>query len=100
MMQSELSKFNQELLSFLQTHNIASVNSINGDSLCLLELPTNLVALIPTLNFEKCRQCKLCTQICLNKAVYIANKEIEIDKEKCQGCGHCVSMCPENALTL
>ena len=56
--------------------------------------------IIPTLNFEKCRQCKLCTQICLNKAVYIANKEIEIDKEKCQGCGHCVSMCPENALTL
>lgn len=97
---NELSKFNRSLLNYLKSHKITSLDTIRGDALCLLDLPTNLVNIIPTINKEKCKGCKLCTQICLNKAAYIENKRVKIDEEKCQGCGHCVSVCPNDTLTM
>ncbi len=97
---NEFSKFNQEMLKFLTAHNIKSLETLRGEALFLLDLPTNLINLIPNVDKKKCKKCKLCMQMCLNKAVYLKNNDITINSDDCKGCGHCVSVCPENALTI
>jgi dihydroorotate dehydrogenase (fumarate) len=97
--QKTLADFNTELLRYLQSKNIQDISSIKGKALYLLDLPTDLIAKIPQIDYVKCTGCKLCRQVCLNGAIDTSSKEPQIIENNCKSCGHCVSVCPTNALS-
>jgi 2-oxoglutarate ferredoxin oxidoreductase subunit delta len=59
------------------------------------------------INFEKCKGCDLCIDVCPKAAIHksgISNKKgydyIEIDLDQCNGCGACYIICPDCCFTI
>jgi Pyruvate/2-oxoacid:ferredoxin oxidoreductase delta subunit len=98
--QKTLTDFNTGLLEYMQTHYIGSIDTVRGQALYLLELPTALIAKVPNIDKDKCIGCKLCRQVCFNNAVYLENNKSTIKEDECKGCGHCVSVCPTHAMDI
>lgn len=47
-----------------------------------------------------CKQCGSCIEACDLKAISLAEKGINIDREKCNNCGKCFEVCTNDALKL
>jgi pyruvate ferredoxin oxidoreductase delta subunit len=52
----------------------------------------------PHIDFEKCKDCKLCHLYCPDGAVDF--NPIKIDYDYCQGCGICERICPVKAISM
>jgi pyruvate ferredoxin oxidoreductase delta subunit len=52
----------------------------------------------PTIDYEKCNDCKLCHLYCPDGAVDF--NPIKIDYDYCQGCGICERICPVKAISM
>jgi len=50
------------------------------------------------INPEKCSNCGVCTDICLEKAVTQTNNSYSIKENKCIGCGKCFNICKNRAI--
>ena len=46
---------------------------------------------------KKCRDCKVCKDICAMNAISYPEKAV-IDHDKCVGCGRCIGICPFDAI--
>lgn len=97
---------NGKLVKYFDQIGVNKATDIVGRAVGLLEEPTNMEPLIPTVSPEKCTGCDICVPVCLPLAI---NKEefpnkrdhiIAINKDACVGCGHCVTVCPTNALSV
>lgn len=47
----------------------------------------------PLVRHELCMGCGICVKNCYQKALYLVNKKIVMDKLKCTGCGQCMVSC-------
>lgn len=52
----------------------------------------------PSINYDKCINCKLCEKICPYFAISTQEDKMVVDKSKCFGCGLCESRCPKKAI--
>jgi MinD superfamily P-loop ATPase len=52
---------------------------------------------IPTFDYDRCIDCKLCHQSCAFNAI---SESIELIPGKCEGCNFCEYLCPVNAITM
>jgi len=52
---------------------------------------------IPSINKEKCIECKKCYHHCKFDAI---DEKINLIKDRCEGCGVCEYVCPVNAITM
>ncbi len=52
-----------------------------------------------TIERHKCTRCGLCTNICHEGCMAIANGELIIDRSLCSTCTQCIAICPEQALS-
>ncbi len=52
----------------------------------------------PSIDYDKCVNCKLCENICPYFAINSKNKKVVVDKSECFGCGLCQSKCPKQAI--
>jgi len=52
----------------------------------------------PSIDYDKCVNCKLCENICPYFAISSKNEKVEMNKSKCFGCGLCESKCPKKAI--
>ncbi|MHA1717100.1 MAG: hydrogenase iron-sulfur subunit, partial [Promethearchaeota archaeon] len=51
-------------------------------------------------NEDKCKKCKLCTQVCYFKAIEFKDNKIHVFQPNCTGCGACAASCPTGALYI
>ncbi len=100
-----------ELDEFLESHGLASVESLVG-----LSLPDYIPALamgrymrerdelfgqvFAVADESICTGCGLCEELCTEGAVELAGGVARISGNKCRGCNLCVLKCPEGALSL
>jgi nitroreductase/NAD-dependent dihydropyrimidine dehydrogenase PreA subunit len=47
---------------------------------------------------EKCTECGICVDACINGAIDLESKKIE--ESICAHCGHCLALCPSGAVSL
>lgn len=55
------------------------------------------------IDYEKCRVCKLCIEVCKGAPLYLENGKIMVDQTLyfgCIGCGHCAAVCPTGAISV
>jgi len=52
----------------------------------------------PSINYDKCVNCKLCENICPYFAISTKDEKVVVDTNKCFGCGLCQSKCPTSAI--
>ncbi len=53
------------------------------------------------LHEENCKMCKKCLKnVCMFKAISLADNRISIDNDICKGCGMCVNACKFDAITI
>jgi dihydroorotate dehydrogenase/Pyruvate/2-oxoacid:ferredoxin oxidoreductase delta subunit len=101
-----LAKFNKELLSYMDSHNIDRISDVKAAALPLMERATELKPRVPIVDALGCIGCNACVRVCLPEAF----EEIPADNraghivtitDACVGCGHCISECPvPDVLTL
>ncbi len=55
---------------------------------------------VPTVDVEKCRNCKVCqvVEACPIKIAHIEDGKIRINKDECNNCGRCDGKCPFGAV--
>ncbi len=51
----------------------------------------------PRVIVDKCDGCRICVDICKEKAIKIVNDKAVVDYPKCIGCGQCIRVCPRDA---
>jgi len=54
----------------------------------------------PVLDFEACKSCGICLDVCPDSSVYLLNETYCIDYDYCKGCGLCAYECPANAIAM
>jgi MinD superfamily P-loop ATPase len=54
---------------------------------------------VPEIDKAKCTYCKKCSDICRFNAIAVLNKIILTFPELCHSCGGCMEVCPEKAIT-
>ncbi len=52
----------------------------------------------PTVEPDKCRNCKLCARQCAQDAIHYDTSKAVIDHDKCVGCGRCIGGCNFDAI--
>src|SRR5512145_2396743 len=55
------------------------------------------------IDYEKCKDCCLCVEVCKGAPLYFENGKVKIDQTYyfgCIGCGHCAAVCPTGAITV
>lgn len=58
-------------------------------------------AIKPVYFVEKCRQCLLCTPVCPDSCIPVADsKRLAFDLDHCKGCGICAKVCPFGAIEM
>ena len=55
---------------------------------------------LAVIDYNKCRDCGKCFEVCRFKAVSFENDRFEIDSRNCEGCGYCANVCPAKAIKL
>lgn len=50
------------------------------------------------INKQKCTMCGICSDLCIQNAVYIEDDKYIADDKKCIGCLKCLENCPSNAI--
>jgi|LSQX01.1.fsa_nt_gb uncharacterized protein (DUF362 family)/NAD-dependent dihydropyrimidine dehydrogenase PreA subunit len=53
--------------------------------------------ILPEIQYEKCKKCYACVQVCPVKAI---SKELVVDKNKCISCLCCFEVCPYKAIEV
>lgn len=51
-------------------------------------------------NFDSCKQCGKCIDVCIFNARKLENKRLQFVENKCFGCGLCILACPEKAIDI
>ena len=52
------------------------------------------------INPDKCKQCALCNDICLQNAIFYDNNGYTVNNKRCIGCARCLKVCPNDAITI
>jgi ferredoxin len=55
------------------------------------------------INYDKCKTCGLCVEVCKGAPLYFENGKVKIDQTYyfgCIGCGHCAAVCPTGAIMV
>ncbi|HOY39725.1 MAG: nitroreductase family protein [Bacteroidales bacterium] len=55
------------------------------------------------IDIDRCSGCGLCTQVCTDSNIVIANAKAKTTAGSvfgCIACGHCMAVCPENAISI
>lgn len=89
-------KIIDELPSALEKFGFNSVEEVVNT-----ELQTGNVKyepIYPTINYDKCVNCKLCENACPYFAISTQENKVTVDTSKCFGCGLCESRCPKKAI--
>ena len=88
------SKILKDLPKALETYGFSSIEEVqkHGLSKHVVYEPT-----VPTVDYNKCIECKLCEKVCPYFAITFTDR-IEIDPNECFGCHLCISKCPVGAL--
>lgn len=53
-----------------------------------------------SINYEKCKFCRTCFNVCPTLAISLAESKPYIDIDSCFGCKACESRCPHKAITM
>mgnify|MGYP003452910198 CR=1 FL=1 len=55
----------------------------------------------PVIDWDKCKQCLLCTPVCPDSAIPVVDgKRGDFDFMHCKGCGICAKVCPFDAIVM
>jgi pyruvate ferredoxin oxidoreductase delta subunit len=54
----------------------------------------------PVIQFESCKVCGICREVCPDSAVYESQGQYFIDYDYCKGCGLCAYECPANCIEM
>jgi len=66
----------------------------------ILPFVRNNLSVSPYQNQEKCTMCRICIEICPEKAIKSRDSVLVFDYKKCIRCYCCSEMCPEGAIDL
>ena len=90
--------------SWMEKHNIASLDEIRGISLDELRSFEEIKEESKTAELisgcDAVSGCGKCADCCLNGAIDLDNGAVTINEQACDGCGLCLSICPENRIRL
>lgn len=50
------------------------------------------------INKQKCDNCKICINECLQDAIFIEDERVHINEKNCIGCNKCIEKCPKCAI--
>ena len=59
-----------------------------------------LSSYLAVIDYNKCRDCGKCFEVCRFKAVSFEKKKFVINSQNCEGCGYCSNVCPAKAISL
>jgi pyruvate ferredoxin oxidoreductase delta subunit len=54
----------------------------------------------PVIDYEICKNCGICREVCPDDAVKFENETYRIDYEFCKGCGICAHECTVRAIEM
>jgi uncharacterized protein len=54
----------------------------------------------PTVDYDTCTKCRMCTRYCPTKAIAMGSEAIEVDRDGCIGCGECYAACRFGAISF
>ena len=81
---------------------LGNLNDMSGDSISVLELPSNSPYGLIAIDAEKCTLCLACVSSC--PAGALGDNEdkplVSFTENSCVQCGLCRTICPENAISL
>lgn len=89
-------KIVDDLPSALKKYGFSSVEEVLNTELETGNVKYNPI--YPSIDYDKCVNCKLCENICPYFAISSEDEKVEMDKSKCFGCGLCESKCPKKAI--
>jgi dihydroorotate dehydrogenase subfamily 1 len=89
-------KIVHDLPSALEKYGFGSIKEVIHTELQTGNVKYNPI--YPSIDYDKCVNCKLCENICPYFAISSKNEKVEMDKSKCFGCGLCESKCPKKAI--
>lgn len=74
-----------------------------GCGICAKNCPFEAITMennLPVIDYEKCRQCKVCVEKCPRKCIVTTqpDKVAVIERKKCIGCTLCKKVCPFEAI--
>lgn len=58
------------------------------------------VTLIPQVDVDKCKGCKVCQKVCPVLAISVIDKKATVDPHLCRACANCEQRCPFNAIKM
>lgn len=89
-------KIIDELPSTLEKYGFASIEEVINTGLETGNVKYEPI--YPSINYDKCVNCKLCEKICPYFAISSKDEKVVVDTSKCFGCGLCESKCPKQAI--
>lgn len=89
-------KIVEELPSTLEKYGFSSIEEVINTNLETGQIKYNPI--YPSINYDKCINCKLCENACPYFAISSESEKVVIDNSKCFGCGLCESRCPKKAI--
>jgi len=54
----------------------------------------------PIINYELCKRCNVCEEVCPDNTIHDVNGAYVIDYAYCKGCGLCAYECRVNAIEM
>jgi dihydroorotate dehydrogenase (NAD+) catalytic subunit len=94
-------KIANEMDAWLDSHNHASVNDIQGLTIeRLRDRSFRTTHVPPEVDLERCNGCRVCEISCVYDAIAVDRDKVQLDEELCAGCGLCVTRCPTRALRM
>lgn len=54
----------------------------------------------PVVDYQDCKDCGLCQDVCPDSSVYEENGRFLIDYAHCKGCGLCAFECPTHCIEM
>lgn len=89
-------KIIDDLPGVLEKYGFNSIEEVINTKLQTGDVKYN--PMYPSVNYDKCVNCRLCENICPYFAISSPNNKVVVDKTKCFGCGLCESRCPKKAI--
>ena len=59
-----------------------------------------MVTILPQIDNEICRGCKICEKVCPVLAISVVEKKAVVDPHKCRACANCEQRCPFGAIKM